>query len=251
MSDCVKSFPTKIFGGLKLLRVTHEIWETVAKNAQEKAKYLRKLFLEHAKDFEPTFYLDIGAGLGYNTLIFGQDATEILATDLQLRKNSILKESGKAHFIVADAEFLPLKENMFDMVSLFSVIEHVKDQMLVLKEAARVLKSEGKLTIQIPNRFFPLDLHSGLPFVFLIPPRISRPVLEKMGYEWLARISIPSKKKLVNMISRTMPKAKIIVKNVIYPPSLVLPRLQQLYRFLGKIGILDSIPLGYFFIVEK
>lgn len=201
-------------------------------------------------DSTPTLYLDIGSQFGYNALIFGKEAREILAIDLQFPKSCVLKDSSKASLVIADAQFLPFKEKLFDLVSLFSVIEHITNQELALKEAWRVLKSRGKLIIQIPNKFFPLELHSGLPFVFLLPLRIKGFVLRRIGYQWLTRINTPSEKELKRVCTHIIPNAKIVAKKLIYPHILVPPKLRPLYAILQKTFIFNFIPLGFLFIVK-
>lgn len=230
---------------------THEISKALVEGLQERAEYLRDLFLGHVQSFRPIFYLDIGAGYGYITLTFGLNASEILAIDLQFPKNNVLKDCKRAHLIVADARFLPLKKELFDVVSLFSVIEHIANQKLVLKEALRVLKSKGELIIQIPNRFFPIELHSGLPFVFFIPSRIRGSILRKIGYGWLNRIDVPSVNRSKEMIWEIEPKVKITVKKVVYPSSLVWSKLQPFYKLVQKAYILNLLPLGYLLIAQK
>jgi len=237
--------------GFVMFQFTREIWKTFAENAYERAKYLHGLYSKESSNFKPKSYLDIGAGLGYNALIFGKDLSEVVAIDLQFPKKCILKDSNKASLIVADAQFLPFKDELFDMISLFPVIEHITNQELALKEAWRVLKSRGKLIIQIPNKFFPLELHSGLPFIFLFPSRIRGFILKKMGYRWLTEISIPSKKRLKEIIYKINSSAKIHSEKIIYPPSLVPLKLRRLYILFGKVLILNLIPLGFLFIVEK
>lgn len=186
--------------------------ENFWRNSSGKSKIPKGPFLEHVQNFRPTLHLDIGAGLGYNTLIFAENANEILAVDLQIPKNNVLKDKKNVSVLVADGQFLPFKEEVFDLVSWFSVIEHIAKQELALREALRVLKLKGKLIIQVPNKFFPLELHSGLPLVFLTPSRIRHFILRKVGYEWLNRIDTPSKNRLESMIWKIAPKAKIAVK---------------------------------------
>jgi len=234
-----------------MLHFTNEIWETFREAASNRAKYLWDLYLNLVQNFKPVLYLDIGAGLGYNTIIFGKKSREIVAIDLQYPNSFMLKGAEKAHLIVADAKFLPLKKELFDMASLFSVIEHVQNQELVLKESLRILKSSGVLIIQIPNRFFPLELHSGLPLVFFIPSKIRAIFLGKIGYGWLSSIDVPSLNKLKKMIWEIEPNVKITVRKVIYPPSLVWSKLRPFYRFLQKIYFLNFIPLGYMLVVRK
>ena len=56
-----------------------------------------------------------------------------------------LKES--INFIVGFAEFLPLKDSSFDFVHMRSMLDHVQIPDLVILEANRVLKKNGKLIV--------------------------------------------------------------------------------------------------------
>lgn len=56
--------------------------------------------------------------------------------------------------IVADAHNLPFKDGLFREVLMFEVLEHVKSPTSVLAEISRVLKSNGKLFMSIPNLFY-------------------------------------------------------------------------------------------------
>lgn len=96
---------------------SREIWTSLEASAGERAKYLKGLFMEAVGEFKPLFYLDVGAGLGYNSLAFGESAKEIVAVDLSFPKDNVLRGLGNIHMIVADARFLPFRNTMFDAVS--------------------------------------------------------------------------------------------------------------------------------------
>lgn len=230
---------------------TDEIWRTFRETAHERAKYLKTLYMEQAANFNPIVYLDVGAGLGYNTFLWGENASEVLAVDLSFPKNNLLKDCKKISLVIADVRFLPLKDGLFDMVSLFSVIEHVTDQELALKEVFRVSKSNAELIIQVPNRLFPLELHSGLPFIFYIPSKLRAPFLERINYGWLNKVDTPNINKLRNMTCKLFPEAKIAIKKVMYPPSVVWSKLRPLYIIFQKFHILHLIPLGYLLVIKK
>lgn len=53
--------------------------------------------------------------------------------------------------LVADALFLPFKENIFEIVLSFEVLEHLYNPSKGLMEMRRVLKEEGQLVISVPN----------------------------------------------------------------------------------------------------
>jgi SAM-dependent methyltransferase len=52
--------------------------------------------------------------------------------------------------IVGDAGRLPFKDEIFDAVTLQSVLEHVEDPWRVMKESCRVLKKGGLLWVEVP-----------------------------------------------------------------------------------------------------
>lgn len=105
------------------------------------------------------------------------------------------------------------------------------DKRLVLKEAVRVLKVKGFLIIQVPNRFFPVDLHSGLPFVFLVPFRVRVSIFKRFGHEGLGRIDIPSIEQLKELVLGFSCVSIFYVCKVIYPITVIWSKL----RFFIKL----------------
>lgn len=55
--------------------------------------------------------------------------------------------------VVGDGKNLPFKNDSFDLVLIESVLEHIDEPEIVIKEAYRVLKSKGKIYISIPFVF--------------------------------------------------------------------------------------------------
>jgi len=82
---------------------------------------------------------------GYKNLI-GLDFSEIA-----LRK---IRENDKAVLLIkADIRKLPIKNNTFDLIFSFGVIEHFKEPQTLVDEMYRVLKRNGKLFLTTPNLF--------------------------------------------------------------------------------------------------
>src|SRR6267142_2041504 len=54
-------------------------------------------------------------------------------------------------FLAGAGENLPFQDGSFDLVTMNQVIEHVSDQVAVIREAVRVLRSGGVLYVNCPN----------------------------------------------------------------------------------------------------
>jgi SAM-dependent methyltransferase len=234
-----------------MINLTREIWKTFGETASERAANLLTSCSDLLQDFYPVLYLDVGTGLGYNTSFFSANAKETVGLDLRILKDNILRKSKGAHLIGGDGRNLPLVEGTADMVSLFSVIEHVPNPELLLKEVFRVLRCNGILIVQVPNRFFLVELHSGFPLFYFIPTQIRNLVMKGTGYSWLREIDVPSLKKLIDLIQDIEPQVQIVVRKVKYSPSIIIPNFRTIYRFISGIGLLDLIPIGYLVIVKK
>jgi len=56
--------------------------------------------------------------------------------------------------IVMDAHRLGFRDSTFDEIYCFEVLEHVESPMKVLRELKRVLKSDGRVIITVPNVWY-------------------------------------------------------------------------------------------------
>lgn len=98
--------------------------------------------------------LDLGCGTGYGTNTLVGKNVDIHAIDINSEaiKYAIKKYSKKIKFYVRDAELLVFKDNYFDAICCFEVIEHVKNPEILLREVKRVLNVNGIFVISTPNR---------------------------------------------------------------------------------------------------
>ena len=93
--------------------------------------------------------LELGCGNGERTeLIY--NISQMIGIDIVTR---VSKERRKKFiFILADATRLPFRDNIFDAVVSFDVIEHVEEDKIFVDEAIRVSKNSGRVIIGTPNR---------------------------------------------------------------------------------------------------
>lgn len=97
--------------------------------------------------------LDVGCGAGdfVEAIKHYRPDLELYGIDISEKAIKIAKKRIKsANFNVADAEKLPFKNNFFDAIVCFDVIEHVQFPQIALKEASRVLKKKGLYQAFIP-----------------------------------------------------------------------------------------------------
>jgi SAM-dependent methyltransferase len=90
---------------------------------------------------------------------------------------AILEQKFKIQkFVQADGTNLPFADKSFDLAVSFATLEHVGNrerQALFVKELCRVGKIVG---IAIPNRWYPFEFHTILPFVHWLPAEWYRTV---------------------------------------------------------------------------
>lgn len=97
-------------------------------------------------DFQAKKILDLGCGTGYFTGLLKQRFTEDGIVGLDLAEG-MLKQAKQSissdHWIVGDAEQLPIKNNSLELIFSNLVLQWCHDFSTVLNEAHRVLKPKG------------------------------------------------------------------------------------------------------------
>lgn len=231
-----------------LIAFTQSIWSSGARNASVRADYYKEL-CDEATDknnhIKKGRLLDIGAGDCVMSLAFSKDFDEAYAIDISFPEEGVsisMSRNNNLHLVLADAQNLPFNDNTLDVVTAISIVEHVQHPELLLQEAVRVLKPGGLLVVQIPNRLFPIEPHTGLLFVYYLPYSIRKKWLNFLGYSnYLTYCpNFPSRKEIHRPL-RNMATLKVM-KTVVLPPKLIPPKLKPLYSFLAKIGMVKVLP---------
>ena len=89
------------------------------------------------------------------------------------------------NFIKGDGKNTNLKDDLFEIVYSSATLEHVgsyKDQIQFVKECYRLAKKSVFITT--PNRFYPIDFHTKLPFFHWLPKKLHRIILKFIGLEF-------------------------------------------------------------------
>jgi|Deesub1362B_J571_1020462.scaffolds.fasta_scaffold00505_9 ubiquinone/menaquinone biosynthesis C-methylase UbiE len=134
--------------------------------------YIRRLF-EWLELSPGDNYLDIGVGgSGYTVIEASRKNVFSVGIDISFEgikkakyfAENELKNSKLCNFAVANAEYLPFKSKTFSKVSAISVLEHIPNDELVIKEIARIIKPNGKVFISVPNMYKRINPIFWMPY---------------------------------------------------------------------------------------
>lgn len=123
-----------------------------------------RLALRYAESkVTPVRLLDVGSGRGLFIESLPKERFEIWSSDLKNFLSPEAKQKVK-EFAIADLnEKLSYQKNFFDMITAWQVVEHLENPFCFIREAGRVIKSDGYLIISMPNVF---NLRNRFGFLF-------------------------------------------------------------------------------------
>jgi predicted SAM-dependent methyltransferase len=124
----------------------------------------------------------------YNNILLHSFKNKKNITSLSnLDCSSLKKKFTKVKFIKGDARRMKFKENSFDTVYSSATIEHVgsrSNQKKFVKECYRVATKDVFITT--PNKFYPIEFHTKIPFLHFLPSKIYRKILFFLGFSFFS-----------------------------------------------------------------
>jgi len=115
-----------------------------------------------------SFFLEVGCASGDlsfsladrklkgKLIDFSEDSKRVVTQELNRRSD------GNLNFELADIEMFEADYQQFDLVLMFEVLEHIKDDQAVIKKINKLLKSNGYLLISVPSRQKFFNLHDQM-----------------------------------------------------------------------------------------
>jgi 2-polyprenyl-3-methyl-5-hydroxy-6-metoxy-1,4-benzoquinol methylase len=97
----------------------------------------------------PARILDVGSGGGAvaQALVeFGH----VTACDIDVRCAASVARRPGMSFAYGTAESIPFADSSFDLVTAFDVLEHLDDDIMALREMARVISPTGLIAVTVP-----------------------------------------------------------------------------------------------------
>ncbi|MDQ3903485.1 MAG: class I SAM-dependent methyltransferase [Thermoproteota archaeon] len=223
---------------------THSLTQARAENH---ASVVAEIIQNHTPNAK--FGLDVGAGQGNITNKL-RERTGIKFIGLEPHLPISKALVGNVTIVKGSADTIPFDDETFDVVTLISVYEHLfpAQRLACLKEINRVLKDGGILAGQIPNMYFPIEIHSKLLFQSYLPKPLAEWYLKTFstvpwkhnGMNWF-RVGL---RQLRNDCYK-VGFVKVEIRKAKYP-SEVIPS-----KFRWATFLLHLFPLGYYFCFRK
>jgi 2-polyprenyl-3-methyl-5-hydroxy-6-metoxy-1,4-benzoquinol methylase len=98
--------------------------------------------------------LDAACGAGYGSAYVGEVAANVLGVDVDEPTVEYARRryaTATVSFLAGDVTALDLADASFDVVVSFETIEHVRDGVAAVSEAARVLRPDGVYVVSTPQ----------------------------------------------------------------------------------------------------
>jgi SAM-dependent methyltransferase len=159
-----------------------------------------QLLLHELQPTAETTILDVGAdelafgeGDGCGTLNFLEELypwpERITALGLQ-DGAAFRARYPHIRYVQGDACALPFEDGEFDVVFSNAVIEHVGGRGRQRKMVLEALRVGRRAFITTPNRLFPLEVHTRLPFVHWLPDSAAHRLYEAAGKPFAKEIHL-------------------------------------------------------------
>ena len=106
--------------------------------------------------------LEDGCGVGAYLNRFMQTAEQAVGIEIEYERAHAARQicgEDNTDIVASCGEYLPFKDNTYDLILSNEVIEHVTDDKLCVHEMVRVLKPGGRIILFCPNRGYPFETH--------------------------------------------------------------------------------------------
>ncbi len=211
--------------------------------------------------------LDIGCGTGelvvrMNLLGFKGVGLDLHEEHLEIAR-ILARENNLPDtiFVLNKNKRLPFEDNSFDIITMFSVLEHLHKSTLkwLLPELTRICC--GVIYVLVPNRLKPTDDHTGLHFVSYLPRWLAIAYIRLRRKQYYISDSATwdvyhrSYNAVVSVFKKYGYKVDLPRDDVIYPPLEKCPPIDRIGKnlkigkynfFMGlKLPVKTMLSLGY------
>jgi ubiquinone/menaquinone biosynthesis C-methylase UbiE len=159
------------------MRLQNSLRETILELIKSVHKGLRGLKVVGNSSVQENL-LDVGGGCGIDGEFLRLHSSFAEVVIVNLHEQIYSWTSPSVRSIMADGRTLPFATHSFDWVFSNAIIEHVGDTLNQRRFADEIRRVAARgYFVATPNRFFPIEPHTLLPFYQFLPSAVQRRVV--------------------------------------------------------------------------
>lgn len=136
---------------------SREVWDKIARSFDETRKKVWKVCSDFIDSLpKGARLIDIGCGNGRHLILSSRVCRYAVGIDFSMEMLKVARENlrregvGNVDLVLADARYLPLKNDSFDYALFVATIHNIEgrgERIRALKEARRVLRKGGRMMV--------------------------------------------------------------------------------------------------------
>lgn len=126
--------------------------ESVRDHEQEWRGYFAPILAAVRKHKTNGRLLDVGCGPGLMVKMAGEQGYHATGVEINVRSAQYAREQLGLDVHIGDVKHASFSKGEFDIAILSHVLEHLSDPIGVFEEIARVMKPDGIVVIEVPNK---------------------------------------------------------------------------------------------------
>lgn len=173
------------------------------------------LFLETMQPGPETRVVDVGVGdTGFGTepgvasshnffeALYPWPERIIAVSDVPLP--NFAREFPMVRCVTASGTELPFEDDAFDLAFSNAVVEHVGGRDQQRRFVAELCRVAPRVFVSTPNRWFPFETHTLLPFIHWLPRPVADRAFEALGRDNWEQVELLSKGRLLDLFPPTV-----------------------------------------------
>jgi SAM-dependent methyltransferase len=115
--------------------------------------------------------------------------------------------------VTASGTDLPFEDDAFDVAFSNAVVEHVGGRDEQRRFVAELCRVAPRVFLSTPNRWFPLETHTLVPFVHWLPRPVADRVFGALGKDGWKRVELLTKRELLELFPPSV-EARVVESRI-------------------------------------
>lgn len=138
---------------IRFYKTSEEYFQDLARKEEGYFEYYRSVITQFMQP--GSLILDLGCGTGNSTRFLEKAGYRAIGTDISLKFLSRSSRTQGPEYVVCDITQACFKDEIFDLVGSYDVVEHIYDIEAALDSMVRITKKGGLVLIATPDNLSP------------------------------------------------------------------------------------------------